>query len=369
LPIITKKDIQDRFPADEIGSHFGIPGAAGSTGGSTGEPTHFYHDVGMVHATQAVIFYARRKMGWEPGMPIIIVWGSERDIGKETSWKARLDGGLRNEFLIDGYHLNEHTVERVLKIARKHAPVAIYGFTSMLEMVSEVILGKNEALAPGVVAAAWNGGEMLFERQRELFRKAFGIPLLNLYGGRELGCMAFQEKDNGPLNVLRPWLMVEVVDDAGRPVRPGETGRLLWTSTVCCGTPFLRYDVGDLGAYSSEFQTESGIAALAELQGRTSGLLELPDGRKINNIYWNHLFKEMSEVKQFQVTLRADDSVQLMLKGVGFSAEREQYLRTVLNNFIGPVKIDLRWVDVIPRTPQGKLLQVINERPMFRHQP
>jgi len=361
LPIVTRKHLQERFPAAEIGSRFAVPGCVNSTGGSTGEPTHFYHDTQMVLAKQAANCHARRKMGWLPGMPIVIVWGSERDIGKETHWKNRLDNRLRNEFLLDAYQLSDTTVDSVLHIARKHAPIAIYGFTSMLELISEIMLRRGETLAPGTVAAAWNGGEMLFDSQREIFHRAFGSPLLNLYGGRELGCMAFQQHESGPMSVLRPWLMLEVVDNAGRPVGPGETGRMIWTSTICRGTPFLRYDVGDLGTYSSESVSDSGIAAISELQGRVAGMLELEDGRTINNIYWNHLFKEMSEVKEFQVVLRSDNSLHLLLRGTGFNNERERYLRGVLANFLGPISVDVQWVDAIPRSAQGKLIQVTRE--------
>jgi phenylacetate-CoA ligase len=362
LPIVGKKLLLERFPATEIGSRYSIQGSVNSTGGSTGEPTHFYHDSKMIQSGQAAAYYTREKVGWLPGMPTIIIWGSERDIGKHTgTWKQRTNARLRNEYLLDGYNLTDQTVDRVLQLTHQLAPVAIMGFTSMLEYVADKVLQRGESVPAGAVAAAWNGGEMLFEHQKELFRHAFGHPLLNLYGGRELSAMACQSREDGPLEVLRPWLYVEVVDDQGKPVAPGEPGRLLWTSTICRGTPFLRYDVGDLGTYSQESCDESGIAALAELQGRVAGLLELPDGRKINNIYWNHLFKEMPEVKQFQVVLKAYGTVNLLLRGSGFTPAREQQLRATLSNFVGPVPVQIDWVQSIPRTAQGKLIQVIRE--------
>jgi phenylacetate-CoA ligase len=364
LPILTKKDLQDRFPAAEIGRRFGITGGVSSTGGSTGEPTRFFHDTKMLRASQAALYYAREQMGWKPGMPIVIVWGSERDIGRETAtWKPRLNSQLRNEYLLDGYRLTDQTIDQVLDIVRRRAPVAVYGFTSMLEFVAQAILNRNAALPPGQIAAAWNGGEMLFQEQKDVFLRAFGHPLLNTYGGRELSVMACQTSESGHLEVLRPWLFLEIVNDEGRPAAPGETGRLIWTSTICRGTPFLRYDIGDLGTYASDGLTESGISAIEELHGRVAGLLELPDGRKISSLYWNHLFKEISAVKQFQVILRSSGHLDILLRGEGISNEQEQQLRTVLRGFLGPVPVQLTWVDEIPRSPQGKLIQVIREQP------
>ena len=56
--------------------------------------------------------------------------------------------------------------------------------------------------------------------------------------------MACQFQENGPINVLRPWIFLEVVDEQGRQAKPGEPGRLLMTSTVNRATPFLRYEIG-----------------------------------------------------------------------------------------------------------------------------
>ncbi len=361
LPILTKHDLQTRFRPEEMQRRFGLKGRASSTGGSTGEPTPYFHDREMLRATSAASRYCRMKMGWRPGMPTICIWGSERDIGKRLTLIGRVYSWLRNEHLVDGYSLDRSTVARVLRLVRRHPAVAIYGFSSMLEFVARQIVEDGDLPPAGRVRAAWNGGEMLFENQIELFRRAFGVPILNLYGGRELSAMAYQPREGAELTVLRPFLLVEIVRDDGTPARPGETGRLIWTSTVCRGTPFLRYDTGDVGCYSATGADESGIRSLKELQGRHAGLLKLPDSRIINNIYWNHLFKDFPEVQQFQVALVKGERVHLRLKGTGFKAESEARLRRLLMEFLGPTPVEISWVEKIPLTPQGKLVQVVRE--------
>jgi phenylacetate-CoA ligase len=161
---------------------------------------------------------------------------------------------------------------------------------------------------------------------------------------------------------MRPWLFLEVVNDRGMPAAPGESGRLLWTSTVCRGTPFLRYEIGDLASFLQGYEDEAGIGAIHQLQGRSAGLLTLPDGRTINCLYWNHLFKEFPEVQQFQVVLRDLRALRVFLKGAGFSPEREAELRGILLSFLGSVPIELVWVQSIPLTPHGKLVQVVREQ-------
>jgi phenylacetate-CoA ligase len=360
LPVVTKSDLRTRFPAGEIGQRFKIPGQANCTGGSTGEPVHFFHDAEMLRSIPAAVTFSAIRMGWLPGMPTIIVWGSERDVKKNTTLRNRVHGRLMNQFLVDGYHLSDDTVERVCAHIGR-GPVAIYGFTSMLEFVARRVLETNRKIRPGVLRTAWNGGEMLFPEQSELFRQAFGVPLFNRYGGRELSVMACQFNEGSPLNVLRPWLFLEVLDDRGRPAAPGEVGRLVWTSTVCRGTPFLRYDVEDLGTFRAGDSNESGVAAIDALHGRIGGMLALPGGRKISNLYWNHFFKEIKEVAQFQVILRKDGSLQILLRGKGFSLERDGTVRGLLAHFLGDMPIHLQWVEQVPLTKEGKLVQVYRE--------
>lgn len=360
LPILSKDDLRDRFHPDKLIS-LGIKGEISSTGGSTGEPTPFIHDAQMLDANTATRLYAWMQMGWKPGMTTICIWGSQRDIGKARQTRTKLSAYRANQYLIDGYSLGEHTIDAVLDILGKNKKVAIYGFTSMLEYLAQGVLKKGCLPPRGRVVTAWNGGEMLFDSQSELFEKAFGVPILNFYGGRELSATACQTKTDKSLKITRPLLFCEVVDERGKRVAPGETGRLVWTSTICRSTPFIRYDIGDVGCYGAEHIDASGIFALKELQGRKAGLWNLPNGKTINCLFWNHLFKEYGEVEQFQAAFMQDSKVELRLKGSTFTPERETELRQILAGFIGDIPVSIRWVDKIPLTSQGKLIQAVQE--------
>jgi phenylacetate-CoA ligase len=362
LPIVSKGTLRERFEPAEMKRRFGLEGLLDASGGSTGEPTRFLHDREMLRARSAASYYTRLRMGWRPGMATIIVWGSDRDIGKSTPWRTRFYLDLCRDYTVDGYRLTPETTQRVLGLLRRHQPVAICGFTSMLEYVAREVLETRTSVEPGSVKTAWNGGEMLFREQSDVFSSAFGVAILNRYGGRELGAMACQFQADMPLSVLRPWLFAEIVDDDGKPAGPGELGHLLWTSTICRGTPFLRYDVGDLGTYEPAGATESGIHEILELHGRVGSLLRLPSGRVINNLFWNHLFKGMPEVEEFQIIDRGTSGLRILLKGKGFSPSREADCRNVLNRLLGEAPREVLWVCAIPRTSRGKLIQVIGEK-------
>jgi len=361
LPILTKKDLNSRFAPEEMRHRFSLNGRPNSTGGSTGEPTRVFHDDAMVRTCFNISMYMQREMGWRPGMPILSVWGSDRDIGKAAQQQGRLRHWLRQVHVISGFEVNEKTAAAVVQFLRRHRAVAMFGYSSLLERVARLVLDRGDLPPGGRVRTAWCGGEMLFDFQSELFRQAFGVPVLNSYGGRELSTMAYQGKPGGPLWVTRPFLFAEIVDDAGKPVAPGEPGRLLWTSTVCRGTPFLRYEIGDMAACDAAHFDESGIRALSQLHGRTSGVLKLPDGRMINCIFWNHLFKEFSEIVQFQVVLQKNGQLLLRFTGTPFTSTRDAALRRILSNFLPELPVTVSWLDRIPLTPEGKLVQVVRE--------
>jgi phenylacetate-CoA ligase len=362
LPIIDKQTLNRQFAPTEMQRRFKLRGRISATGGSTGEPTRFFLDHAALRASRGLHLYTQSKMGWRPGMPTIVVWGSERDIGKSGKPLMRLTQSLYGTRMIPGFAINREVVATILRIIRKEGPVAMYGFSSLLEYVARETLGCHEMLPPGSVVTAWNGGEMLYDTQVQVFRKAFGVPILNRYGGRELSAIAFQEKDNAPLRILRPWVYVEVVDDAGKPMSVGKPGRLLVTSLNCRGTPFIRYEIGDLAEYAADGFDESGIRHFSQLHGRQAGAIRLANGGIISALYWNHLFKDYSEASEFQIRVGPDGRILILLVGKGFSAERDRQLRNTLDVLWHQRQVDIHWVDSIPRSPQGKLMQVVHER-------
>ena len=365
LPILTKADLRGRFSARALRAR-GVEGQLSATGGSTGEPTTFIHDAASVRRINATMHVARQALGWRPGMPTICVWGAQRDIGQGLTGYRRVRHDLTNRLSrlreVDGFTLTEETARRVHdQLLASPGGAAVYGFSSMLDHVARVVQERGWRVPDGLVRVAWNGGEMLHDEQVTRFRDVFGVPILNYYGGRELGTIAAQHAAGGPLHLVRPYVFVELIGDDGVPVAPGTPGRLVVTSTDGRGTPFLRYDIGDVATCSAEGVDASGVTRLDALLGRAGSVLRLPNGATVSNNYWNHLFKELDEVVQFQVRLRPDGSLRLNFVGQPFAAAREAWLRRVLGAFLGPMPIEIAWVDAIPPTRLGKRLQVVVE--------
>ncbi len=73
-------------------------------------------------------------------------------------------------------------------------------------------------------------------------------------------------------------------------------------------------------------------------------------------------FLQVKEVAQFQVILRKDGTTfRILLRGNGFSGEREATVRGLLAHFLGDTEVDLEWWSHIPLTKEGKLVQAYRE--------
>lgn len=81
------------------------------------------------------------------------------------------------------------------------------------------------------------------------------------------------------------------------------------------------------------------LAHADEPDGRLTGLLELPDGRRVSCLFWNHFFKEFSGVQQLQVVLCKNGSFQFLLVGKWFSSPREGELPGILRGFLKTIPL------------------------------
>lgn len=363
IPVLTKAALRDRFPPEVVAERSGLPGRVSRTGGSTGEPTAVYHDRDMVRAARAKVAFVRRRLGVTRGMTTICLWGSDRDVAQRPSPRTRMSHLVSRQVMIEGFGIGPDTTRAVLEAIDAHAPVAVYGFTSMLEEVARQVVAAGARPPRGSVAVAWNGGEALSLRQSDVFEDAFGVPIHNLYGGRELNAIACAFNAGGALHVLEPLNLIEVLDPEGDPVDAGVEGSLVATSTVCRGTPLIRYQVGDLGVPAAGADRLAlGSSALELVGGREGGVVTLRDGRRVSNLFWNHLLRRYPTVEQFQVVVDEGDTIALHLRGGHDRSAVEEGLRNDLAPLFGGYPVQIRWVDSIDLTARGKLVQVVDRR-------
>ncbi len=166
------------------------------------------------------------------------------------------------------------------------------------------------------------------------------------------------------LHLTAEHLIVEVVDDDGRPAAAGEEGQVVVTDLFNYGLPFVRYVTGDRAV--AGFATCScgrGLPLLRKVVGRQLDILTTPSGRKIPGEFFPHLIKDFGDVRRFQVVQTNPDTILLKLVVAdGWSSEARAQMEGLIQNQLGDdMRLAVRVVDDIPLTKAGKLRVVVNE--------
>jgi phenylacetate-CoA ligase len=200
------------------------------------------------------------------------------------------------------------------------------------------------------------GAEKLLPEHREKIARAFGRPVHERYGGRDVGYIAFQMRPEATLDYQVDWANVLVEPETGEA-----ESSILITKLHGDGMPMIRYRVGDIGRFPQASRPGHAALVLHEVVGRDTDRIWLPDGRWITGLQIPHMMKDYP-VREYMFTQRRDYSVEIkIVPKTEFSAHsRRQLLATVQANLPG-LKIATTMVDEIPRTKANKWRPVVSE--------
>lgn len=164
----------------------------------------------------------------------------------------------------------------------------------------------------------------------------FGCPVLDLYSLNEAGPVSVHDDDEGGHVLLQHRMYVEVLDDAWRPVPPGERGEVTLTGGFNPYLPLLRYRTGDHAALRVAPGREP---VLVGLQGRPPVRFRTSAGEWLNNIEVTHALQRFA-LTQWTLHQQADGALRFRFAGPGADADT---LRRALGELFGAGQaIDVR---------------------------
>ena len=126
--------------------------------------------------------------------------------------------------------------------------------------------------------------EPMSRDERGYFAERFGCHVATNYYCNEVWAIA-TECPQGVLHQFPDNVVLEITDDDGQPVAPGELGNVIVTSLHNYVQPFIRYRLGDLAAWDASGEPcacGSPLPRVARLEGRDDDYLIAPDGRRIH---------------------------------------------------------------------------------------
>lgn len=200
-------------------------------------------------------------------------------------------------------------------------------------------------------------GETLPDALRETAAQRLGIELRDCYSSEELGYLAIECPLGGLYHLMAESLLVEVVDDAGRPCGEGETGRVLVTDLQNFASPMIRYEIGDHAEVGGHCPCGRGLPTLRRILGRTRNMVVRPDGTTSWPITGFKRFRDLAPIVQYQLIQDSLTSVEVRLVvEAPLTQEQERIVASHIQGFLGwPFEISFRYFEGrIPAGPNGK---------------
>jgi len=323
--------------------------------GSTGMPVEFLFD----RSHQSGRFAARtrylRENGWSPMQCSVwlIYLGSYVGGEDEKLIASRLL--LRNHFLSIPSDFRLLAAE-----LRRLDPIFLYAYPAFLDALLEA-LTQTKGRLPSL-KQIFTGAEVLDDHVRNRTKKLLGVDIADNYGSTE-AFIAWQ-CPSGRYHINAEHVCVEIVDENGRPVAPGQMGRVLITTLQNQLMPLVRYEIGDYAFATSE-RCACGrtLPTIGPIVGRAVNMFRLKSGGLLSPWLLLAVLRDRVEVRQFQVVQHALDC--FVVKFVDehpMQPAQQELIRADFCKIIGcDVQVRFDKVAEIPRTCGGKFMTTLSE--------
>lgn len=272
LPVVTRGDLRDR--ADEMHARW-FPSRHGavcfaSSSGSTGVPI-------TIHTTELAMNIARLAWGRFFRLHGLL------PLKGLTEFKVFLpDGKLMTQDTLSGSSNGVPTtyINRRLSTAEKLRVLNEVDCRILVDSPnhSEVLAHENlRSRRQSRISAVIGIGMGFSQEQRDLLKLSFGARCLSPYSSKEGTFMAFQcPHDMQHFHINSELLYLEVLDNKGKPVGEGESGRCIITPLFNSAQPLIRYDQGDIVKRADRCSCGITLPALSSIVGRSDAIFKFP---------------------------------------------------------------------------------------------
>jgi len=364
LPVMTKKDFQKPLQ-ERLSAGFTLKNVyVNKTSGSSGDPFVFAKDKFSHALTWANII---NRFGWF-GIDFnsslqARFYGIPLDFIGNT--KERIKDFLSHRYRFPIFNLSDAFLETVVVKFSKRRFDYINGYTSSIVLFAKFLQHKNIVLTTicPTLKCCVVTSEMLFEEDKVLMEKQFGVPVINEYGASELDLIAFQNI-NGEWQVNSETLFVEILDENNTVLPHGKEGRIVITSLYNKAHPFIRYDIGDIGVLDEKSTIKKPI--LKKLIGRTNDIALLPSGKKAPGLTFYYITKSIIEddgnVKEFVVKQTKIDTFEIEYVSQNKLSESQiQTIEKAITTYLeSGLTFSFTRKEKLERSKSGKLKQFVS---------
>lgn len=336
------------------------------SGGSTGEPVRFFIDRPTAEYSESARW---RGLSWwdiNIGDKCLMVWGNPLELNKRENLIYNMkERFLKNIIFVSAYNLNPQSIHNYARMINLQKPKYFYGYASALYLLAQLMIKNNIKIKyklKGIVSTS----ETLYDFQRETIEKAFNCPVINEYGARDAGIIAY-ECPSGKMHISAENMIVEILDiETREPVETGKSGLVVITDLNNFSMPRLRYVIGDVAALSEEnCQCQRSLPLIEKIEGREDDIFVALNGNYVHAVYFCNLARSFPSIRQFQIIQQTKSDI--LLRIIKSDSFKESEVRSYINEIhklMGPVNVKVEYTDKIEPTASGKIRYSKREFPV-----
>lgn len=361
LPFLDKAVIREHF--DQLKADNAGPVSPFTTGGSSGTPLTFLLGNERVSHDVAEKWRATRWWDVDIGDTEIVAWGSPIELGAQDKVRLTRDALFRST-LVPAFDMDEQKLLGFIETIRTKCPKMLFGYPSVFSLIAKTAEEKGIKVDNLGIKVVFVTSERLYPYQREIIERVFGAPVANGYGGRDAGFIA-HECPHGKMHLSAEDIVVEIVDQDGKPVPDGVQGEIVVTHLATSDFPFIRYKTGDVATIDPEScSCGRGLPALKDIEGRTTDFIVAYDGTVMHGLALIYVLRELEGISEFKIIQESKELVRVQLVPSG--AEIDKALTSeIIDGFkarLGQeVDIQLEIIEKIEAEKSGKFRYVISK--------
>lgn len=341
----------------------GVPGGTFkyNTGGSSGQPLIFHFGRTRQASDAAGRMRARRWWGVDVGEPEAYLWGAPVELNK-TDWVKTVRDRLINQLVLNAFAMSPERMDAYLDALEAFKPRCIYGYASSLALLAAHARERGRRPRLPKLKVVCTTGEPLYSHQRELIGAVFGVPVANEFGSRDIGFTA-HETPQGQILLMSESILLEVLDEAGQPVAPGEMGEAVMTGLCSEAQPFIRYRTGDMLRMSTEADRAGrGLHVIAEVLGRSTDFLVREDGTIMHALAGIYVLRAIEGLAEFKLIQHSLTELEILaVPNARWNDAAVLAIKSGLRKRMGEsMKIAVKLVEAIPPEASGKHRYVVS---------
>jgi phenylacetate-CoA ligase len=341
-----------------------------STGGTTNTPVRLWRDIEGLRQKIALQYHLNRTAGYDQGDPTLLIWGAQRDLEMNPSWKRKFyDEQLMHHFTAPAGQISDLIFQRFRDRLNERKPKVMFGYGVTMARFAQYLESNNLSHHnPKVIIVT---AEAITAPEREYIERVFQCRVTDQYGSRDVGMVAMNCEHHTGMHFHPAGSLTEFVHHGTAP-DGGTIHRLIITDLMNYGMPLIRYDTGDC-VLLDDVQCPCGrwYPRVKTVLGRALDTFVLADGTEIPGLAMANqlllLTHSFRYITQLQVIQKDYDKVQVRYVTAGSNEETERELAQVSTALQRAFKVAIRCTMVkvqdIPRAASGKLRLCISEVP------